>query len=483
MVMSYFDSSDDREEYINSFYRTHEFDEEHILVTTETGSWAVLDSEEYDLLRQGKAEEKPELYEKLKELGVILTEDNVEKISRMYAKRKGQLFHPPSLHIITPTMRCNAQCLYCHSRAIPSAEGEYNMDRETAKETVDFILSTPMDSLVIEFQGGDCLLNFETTEFIIDYARKRAEQLDKDVDFRLVTNMTMMNEEILESLKERNIRGISTSLDGPKEVHNKNRPYVGGGGTYEDAIHWIDRINEEFSEDFSINALSTITRYNFGHGEELVEEYMDHGMHGVWLRPLNNIGFAEEKWEEIGYTMDEFFDFWKDTLDYILDKNREEDVVFKELMTMIFLRKILTQKDPQMVDIMSPCGAGIGQLLYKHNGDIHTCDEGKIYDEFRLGNVKEDSFQEVMDSDSIRTMVDVSSKESYICDNCEWKPYCGVCPIYTYAQQGSVVSKVTMDDRANLYRKVIKEIFRRIIYSEEDRKVFRKWLEDERRVV
>lgn len=464
--------------YILNNYNTHKFDEDHILVTTDHSDWEVLDSQEYKLLRLRKVHRDDKLFERLKESGIILTEDNVEDIAAKYRESKGFLFQGPRLHIITPTMRCNARCVYCHSRAKHVSEDNVDMDRETARKIVDFIFKAPADSHIIEFQGGDCLLNFDTTEFVMDYAKEKAEEVGKEVNFNLVTNLTLMNDDIVESLKERNIRGLATSLDGPKEIHDKNRFYVGGGGTYDDTVHWIKRLNNDLEEYFNLNALATVTKHSLGNGKEIVDQYRRLGFTGVWLRPLNNLGFAKDVWNEIGYSTERFYKFWRKTLDYILDINRQGEE-FDELMSVIFAKKIFNTKDPNMVDIMSPCGAGIGQLLYKYNGDVHTCDEGKLDEEFKLGNVFESEYEDLFDNETLISMVDISSRESFICNNCEWKSFCGVCPVSTYKQQGSIVSKVYEDEKTQIYNRVIKEIFRRIIYNDEDRKVLKSWTEED----
>lgn len=479
MVKTFYDQESMQDEYIVNDYNTHRFDEDNILVTVETGAWVVLDEEEYDLLRLGKVEEDQGLFKKLKEKGVILTEDNVDEVAKEYRKSKKQLTQGPSLHIITPTLRCNAKCVYCHSRAKPEAEEEFDMDRETAEKTVDFIMEGPNDSIVIEFQGGELTLNWDITEHIIDYAKEKADEKGKNVQFSLVTNLTLMNEDIIQSLKEREIMGISTSLDGPKEVHDQNRPYFGGGGTHDDVVHWIKRIKNEFEKDFNLNALTTVTKPALDHGPEIVDEFTDLGFTGIWLRPLNNIGYAADTWDQIGYSMEEFYKFWNDTLDYILQKNRQ-GVEFTELMSMVFIKKILQAEDPMMVDIMSPCGAGISQLLYKYNGDIHTCDEGKINDDFKLGNVEESDWSDIIGNETVISMMDASSMEGYLSKNSPWEPYVGVCPIYTLESQGTIISKLPEDDKWNLYTDITRELFRRIIFNEDDREIFFDWYKSDR---
>ncbi|MEM0360154.1 MAG: His-Xaa-Ser system radical SAM maturase HxsB [Candidatus Diapherotrites archaeon] len=479
MAKSFFGSTATEEQYVANFYHVKKFGEDAFLVTTEHGSWALLSKKEFELLRLGRVQANPALFEELKKQGIILTTENIENVISDYRQKKSFLFRPPSLHIITPTLRCNLKCIYCHSRVCADQEKGYDMDKETAKKTVDFIMQTPLNELKIEFQGGDFLLNFEITEFIIDYALEKAKEKGKKVNFAMVSNLTLMNEKILESLSKRKIMGLATSLDGPKKVHDLNRRHLGGKGSYEDTVYWIKRIKSEWKYKFNLNALCTVTRHSFGHEKEIVDEYISLGFAGVWMRPLNNIGFAADAWQKIGYSPREFFSFWKKSFEYILEKNRAGENLI-DYFALIFLKKILQKEDPHMVDIMSPCGAGISQLLYKYNGDIHTCDEGKIFSEFKLGNVRESKYEDIFRNETLIPMIDISSKKNYLCDNCAWDPYCGVCPIYSYAAQGSIVSILPLDDRCKVYGKIIEEIFRKILFSEEDRQVMLGWLESER---
>ncbi len=474
MAKSYF-APTLKEGYILNSYNVHKFDEDNILVTVENGAWVLLNAEEYDLLRLHKLEEDPVLLAQLKEKNIVITTDSVHKTLSAYKKRFSFLFQGTSLHIIVPTLRCNQRCLYCHSRAEPDSGAGFDMDRDTAKAAVDFMFKTPSPVLTIEFQGGECLLNFELVEFIIDYARQKEAETKKRVKFALVTNLTKMDESIIKSLKTRKVIGLSTSLDGPKELHDDNRKYLDGTGSYDEVVHWIRRIKEEWTHDFNLSALCTLTRHSLDCGPEIVKEYKNLGFHDIWLRPLNNIGFAAQAWDKIGYSAQEYVDFYKKTLDVIV-KNNTESYVLRELMTTILLRRILLEEDARFTDIQSPCGAAIGQLLYDYKGDIFTCDEAKLFEEFKLGNVFTSSFSDLFKNESLKAMMDISSKKNYICDNCVWNPYCGICPIYTFKAQGTIVSKLAMDARCKMMSGLISHIFQKLLFSERYKSLFFKWL-------
>ncbi len=465
-------SSDFSDKQYTSNYFVSKKLEDCYLVTTDHGAWAVLSEQEHELLRLERVEEDPTLFSFLEQKGIILTERNVRDVVRSYAERNHFLFRPPTLHIITPTMRCNSACVYCHSMVSEGSRG-HDMDQETARSVVDFILKTPSDSLVIEFQGGDCLMNFPMVEYIIDYAREKSRKAGKKMNFRLVTNLTLMDEDILRSLAKRRLMGIATSLDGPRELHNRNRKYIDGKGTYDDVVYWIGRMKNEWKHDFNLRALTTITRHSLGYGREMVDEYIRLGFDGIFLRFMNNIGLAGKAWNSIGYTPEEYLKFWDETLDYIIETNARTP--FFEHLTVIFLKKLLQRWDPMFVDIQSPCGAAIGQLFYNYKGDIHTCDEGKLFKELRLGNAKTTPYNRVFNNKTATSMIDVSSKQGYLCDNCAWNPFCGICPIYTHAAQGTIISKLAMDDRCKINNHVLESITRRLVFSERDRKTFLSW--------
>ncbi len=473
MAMTFQKPGPSESRYISNFYNSKKLGDGRFLITTDHGSWAVLSRQEYDLLRLGKADQNPELFSLLKENGVLLTEGNVRNVSNQYAERFHFLFRPPTLHIVTPTMRCNASCIYCHSMVRGLEENGFDMDKETSEKIIDFILKTPTKSIVVEFQGGDCLLNYDKVEHMIDYGTEKAKSMGKRLFFRLVSNLTLMNDDILRSLAKRKIMGISTSLDGPKDLHDRNRKYLGGKGTYDDAVYWIKRIKGEFSKDVNLRALCTITRHSLGRGREIVDEYSKLGFDGVFLRPLNNIGFAKNTWDSIGYSAEEYISFWKETLDYIVKLNKTTP--FFEQMSVIFLRKMLQSWDPMYVDTQTPCGAAIGQLLYSFNGDIYTCDEGKLFGELRLGNVRESTHSSIFGSKTVRKMIDISSRQGFLCDNCVWNPYCGLCPIYTHSSQGTVVSKLSMDDKCLINKSIMNYLMKKLLGSDEHREAFFEW--------
>lgn len=470
--------------YILNFFRTHRFDQETILLITDQGDWVSLSKEEYDELIRFEIEDS-NLFNELLEAGIILKKENIGQEVEKYRERQKRLFTGPSLHIVIPTLDCNQGCLYCHSMTQQSSNSDQvsqkYMDKATAEKIVDFIFETSSPKIGIEFQGGECSLNFPVMRHTIDYALEKADNLrDKgrevDLRFSVVSNLTNISQARLDKLikiiesPEHGILSLNTSLDGPKELHDKQRPYLDGKGSYDDVVDKIELIRESYQDRVNLTALATITRYSLDYGHQIIDEYRKRGFDNIWLRPLNKLGVADKNWNQIGYASDQFLSFWKEQLDYILKLN-SQGANMREFTSYILAKNIIGEEPVNVTEWTSPCGAGTSQLLYNPKGEVFVCDESKLFDQFKLGTVDQ-SMDQLLDSKTLKTMVDVSSKKPLICDSCEWSPYCSICPVLAYSNQGNVIPTVPDSFQHKVKQGMIEHMFRKIINSEDEREKF-----------
>ena len=149
---------------------------------------------------------------------------------------------PLSTLVLNVTNQCNLSCAYCYEygedRLVDTANGNQPkfMTEETARKSVEFMLRESGDNSVarLTFFGGETLLNFPVLRQTIHYARHRAAELGKEVEFSLTTNATLLRPEIIEFLADNDV-GVTISIDGPKEMQDKFRVFHGGAGSY-DAI-------------------------------------------------------------------------------------------------------------------------------------------------------------------------------------------------------------------------------------------------------
>jgi radical SAM protein with 4Fe4S-binding SPASM domain len=89
------------------------------------------------------------------------------------------------------------------------------------------------------------------------------------------------------------------------------------------------------------------------------------------------------------------------------------------------------------MDWRSPCGAGIGQIAYNVDGQVYTCDEGRMVgnDNFKIGRVESD-LNFLLTSDVCISTLNSSMTEQLFCDYCAYRPFCGICPVLNYSEHG-----------------------------------------------
>ncbi|NCP77514.1 hypothetical protein GW830_05350 [bacterium] len=167
-------------------------------------------------------------------------------------------------------------------------------------------------------------MNWDIVKYVVEYAETKMVHLAKNVTFALVTNLSLMDEEKLQYLLDHNIQ-ISTSLDGDEETHNFNRTFK-DGNSFEKVTYWIRRINAEYEKrglKNKIGALLTVTKKTLPRYKEVIDTYVNLGLDSIFLRPLNPYGFAAADLEKLGYAPEEFIEFYKSSMDYILELNKK----------------------------------------------------------------------------------------------------------------------------------------------------------------
>jgi His-Xaa-Ser system radical SAM maturase HxsB len=438
-------------DYVVNTYRFKKFGKKYF-VTTDHGSYCILSEDEFRSFRQHRLDQS--LQDKLEQKELILTHHNFNEAVRLTRERNSFLFSGTSLHIIVVTLRCNMSCVYCHANSRPAGQKQFDMNKETAAKTVDFIFQSPSQHLSIEFQGGEPLLNWEIVKHVVEYAKAKSKEHGKSLTLTVVTNLSPMDDEKMEYLLNNDVI-ICTSLDGPKELHDSNRKGT-ASSNYDQVAYWIKRLNQEYEKkgkSIRVQALVTLTRQSLRFPKEIVDTYLNLRLKVLHLRFLNNLGLAKHSWESIGYSAEEYLDFWHKAV-HCLESLHGEGKDIRERMVVLMSNKIASESDPSYLDLRSPCGAAIGQLAYNYNGDIYTCDEARMIGEelFMLGNVSNSEYKDVVTCDKACAVVNASINDQYICNTCVYKPYCGVCPVCNYAEQGSVIGKISQTDRCKIFK-------------------------------
>lgn len=469
-----------------AFFRFRQIGDK-VLLTNLEGRWVVLSDEDFGRFARGEIEEGTPLYEQLSRENFLRETFDPAKAAEMLRARRTFLGAGPNLHVLVVTLRCNTTCVYCHASRANMDQVQMDMTPEIAEKAVDIILQTTSDYVTIEFQGGEPLVNFEVVKHTIEYALTKNESIGKHLEFTMVSNLALMTEEKLDYLLEKRVQ-ICTSIDGPADLHDSVRKLPrADGSAHAHAVKWTRRINERYREMgleetlYHVEALVTVTRDLLNRERELVDTYSELGCRALFLRPLDPFGFADKTQHLIEYPRQDYLDFYRRTVDYIIERNKE-GVEILERYAAIFLTKILNGEDPNFLDVRQPAGAGIGQLAYSYDGQIFTCDEGRMLDamgdpSFLLGDVWNSSYRDIVGHETVRAVVIAGQLDAHPdCVNCAFNPYCGIPPVHSHKIQGSIWGRKRESSLCHVHKGILDYLFEKIGEGDpETLEVFRRW--------
>jgi uncharacterized protein len=189
---------------------------------------------------------------------------------------------------ISPTYDCNLSCGYCFQNNWKDKNIVIGDDEQSRLvKHVDHVLeSTAYKKILIVWTGGEPLLR---AEWISNTERKLVEVCQKhnaDYSSKLITNLTMVNEDIIESISKMNVRNIQVTLDGYKDVHDSLRISRRYKSTYSLILSNLKIMISHFDR-IQFNLRIHISRDTVGSISRLLDDLSEKG-----LRNKINVVFA-----------------------------------------------------------------------------------------------------------------------------------------------------------------------------------------------
>lgn len=404
------------------------------------------------------------------------TPDLIDVLATRYRTKKSFLDTFTSLHIFVITLRCNHSCHYCQVSRQTEDKLEYDMSFEHLDMAIDLMFRSPAPDVTMEFQGGEPLLAFDKVKYAVERALALNEKHRKNITFVICTNITIVSDEILEFCKKHRIL-ISTSLDGPAFIHDKNRP-KSGANSYEMVVEGLRRTRTVLGEDM-VSALMTTSRLSLDYPEEIIDAYLENGFDHIFLRPIHPYGFAMRNEKKNKYEAERFIDFYKKSLQYILEINRN-GVRFVEDYAVIILRKMLTPFPIGFVDLQSPSGIINNVIVYNYDGGVYASDESRMLAEnndqtFRLGSVG-DRYEDLFYGSKAWTFAQHWSNEALAgCSECGFQTFCGADPVRHWATQGDFEGYRPTSGFCKKNMEIIRFIFELMDRDPSVERIFRSW--------
>lgn len=387
--------------------------------------------------------------------------------SRIAAKRE-TVSAGPALHVIVPTLQCAHSCRYCQvSRSLH--EQGHTMSLVDLDAACDTIFESVSPTLTVEFQGGDPLLRFDLVKRAILRIQDRNVSEKRRIRFVIASTLHQLDTSMCTFLKAHGVY-LSTSIDGPRDLHNRNRP-IPGRDAYERTLAGIGLAREQMGLDV-VAALMTTTKASLDHPEAIVDEYVRLGFREIFLRPLSSYGFAKRNQSLLGYSVDDFFRFYQRGLQRVLHWNRQ-GVELREVYASILLNKMLSTFDAGYVDLQSPCGAGASVLVYNYDGHVYPSDEARMLAEtgdtsLRMGRIG--TPLEALLTSAVRTVLTRASEVDNIggCQDCPYSLFCAPNPVDAQAQFGTPFAPVHETEHCQRHMRLFDAMFMALRTADED---------------
>jgi len=393
---------------------------------------------------------------------IRMYESNMVQVNGRSCLEPAELWKPvqhyPAYLCLHLTEACNFGCLYCMADSFPN---KGKMPLGTARLIIEKVLhEIPSDGITIDFHGGEPLLVWDDIQDLVKWARhvNQRDGLGRNLWFMFQTNGALLTPEKVEVLKELDVI-VGVSLDGPREVHDRNRVFAGSSqGTFETVLHNVRKAEEM---GFQVGLLGVVHE-----PQDYLKafRFMVHEMNRRSFR-LNYSSYIGRSHYRLRFPVDrteEFAHAWLEMIDEALAWCREhgEPLNISDVNNQI--NNLLSKNRPFMC-YRSPCGAGNSVLGFGIDGGIHACEEMASLDMFRMANIHDEGLNlaRMVESNPIQRLLQSRTVDTIPkCSQCQLKRFCyGGCTSKTMARFGTVMRESPM---CGFYQVVFEELMWKI---------------------
>jgi uncharacterized protein len=154
------------------------------------------------------------------------------------------------------TEKCMLRCLYCYKAA---QERGKLMSIRVAKAAIDTIIKNAKEQnrgfIDLGYHGGgEPTINWKVLTESFYYAKERCVSENLYLKTSICTNGIMSKKKALWIIE--NIQSIMFSIDGPSDIHNKQRPFHNGKASFDKVATTIDLFNH-FKKTYGFRITAT----------------------------------------------------------------------------------------------------------------------------------------------------------------------------------------------------------------------------------
>lgn len=354
-----------------------------------------------------------------------------------------------SLLQLQPTPLCNMDCVYCY---LPNRDQNVRMPVDIPVLALECLRDAGClgNRLCISWHAGEPLI------LPVDYYEEAFDKIASAAPQRLTithhfqTNATLISDEFCRFFKARGI-SVGVSLDGPQDIHDKNRPARGGSDTHKLAMQGIRKLQ---SHGIPFSVIAVLRHSALDRADKLFEFFSANSFRTICFNLEEVVGAHKKASLDHANTPVAVKEFFVRYLQ-LLQQERGEQWL-REIdgrLEKLFMRTTCLEKENQPLAIVS----------VNWEGDISTFSPELLDIEHRsgnfiFGNVRQDKIQDILRSEKFsRINAEIQEGVAACRQTCG---YFGVCgggsPAHKLAENGSFASTETVSCRLDI--KVITDL-------------------------
>ena len=218
----------------------------------------------------------------LTRLGVLVTDRETEKQALLHTFDNQNATSRRFEVTAVLTLECNLACPYCFEEPF---RGNLVMTKATADLLVAGLIEQMVAGLdvLVDFYGGEALIRLD---LLLDIARRLQEaatQHGVSFTFNLFSNGVLLTRPNVEKLLPLGLQAVRTTLDGPPDIHNQQRPFVSGKDSFDLILANLAAVHDILPLKIGGN----YTRNNYTRFPEMLDHLLEAGIDPAKLRDVS----------------------------------------------------------------------------------------------------------------------------------------------------------------------------------------------------
>ncbi|MFH1739740.1 MAG: radical SAM protein, partial [bacterium] len=299
---------------------------------------------------------------------------------------------------------------------------------DKALDSIFSLCNLPNSRVELGITGGEPLLNWECVKWMIEQYNRRRNEEQQVVggEIAVTTNGSLLTQEQVAFLAQRSVN-LAISLDGPEEIHNRQRPFRSGHGSYARVLERFGLAKKILHDHGLPITIHAVLMPDTQDPESIVEHALDIGADRAIIYPLHPFypgskGFTEE-------VVESYKRQYTRLMNYFLSRTLSGDLSPLRVhwtqgdLLIGTIRRLLNGQPAKY-----RCNAGIFSYTVLPDGSMFPCPVLVGLPEFSFGNVLYDTPFEMQRQFLARPVHSIPG-----CQGCWARSWCGGACAYMSA--------------------------------------------------